>query len=164
MDPIRQTELTRSLDLLLNAALAGAVPIHIAFSGTPPNADEWAISLRSPPQAHIHGLGTAGSSWANSGLKEALSIQKRNSLIFSGFWLESEVTFLALPALATGFEVFVLMDVAPANADASARPATDRLLQAGAIPITTRQLVPEWIEGSPDAGQRSALSSLVPAD
>jgi hypothetical protein len=85
-------------------------------------------------------------------------------LILAGFWLETTVTFLALPALASGFEVFVLMDVTPASADTSARPAADRLLQAGAVPITTRQLIAEWIEASSDGGGRSALSRLVPAD
>jgi hypothetical protein len=85
-------------------------------------------------------------------------------LILAGFWLETTVTFLALPALASGFEAFVLMDATPASTDASARPAADRLLQAGAVPITTRQLIAEWIEASPDGTVRSALSRLVPAD
>jgi hypothetical protein len=85
-------------------------------------------------------------------------------LILAGFWLETTVTFLALPALASGFEVFVLMDATPASAETSARPAADRLLQAGAVPITTRQLIAEWIEASPDGGGRSALSRLVPSD
>jgi hypothetical protein len=83
-------------------------------------------------------------------------------LILGGFWLETTVTFLALPALASGFDVFVLMDAAPASSDVSVRPATDRLLQAGIVPITTRQLIAEWIEASPDA--RSALSLLVSAE
>ena len=114
--------------------------------------------------AHIHGLGTAGSCWSGSGLHGALAAQPRSSLILAGFWLETTVTFLALPALASGFEVFVLMDATPASADTSARPAADRLLQAGAVPITTRQLIAEWIEASSDGGGRSALSRLVPAD
>ena len=164
MDPLRQTDLTRSLDLLLDASLASAGPIHIAFADTSPNAEEWALPSRSLSQARVHGLGTAGSSWSRSGLREALAAQNRNSLILGGFWLETTVTFLALPALASGFDVFVLMDAAPASSDVSVRPATERLLQAGIVPITTRQLIAEWIEASPDAGGRSALSLLVSAE
>lgn len=163
IDPIRQTDVTRSLRLLLDAALAVAAPIHIAFSGAPPNEEEWAIAPPSPPQPHVHGLGTAGASWSRSGLQAALAAQNRNYLILSGFWLETTITFLALPALAAGFEVCVLMDATPASSDASARPTTDRLLQAGVVPITTHQLIAEWIEASPDA-EGSALSSLSSTD
>jgi hypothetical protein len=70
------------------------------------------------------------------------------------------VTFLALPALAAGFEVFVLTDASPACAEAAARPAADRLLQAGAVPITAHQLVAEWVEAS-DPEIRAALSPLL---
>jgi hypothetical protein len=138
MDPIRQTDLTRSLDLLLDASLASAVPVHIAFADTPRDGEEWA-SARPLPQAHVHSLGATGDSWSRSGLHEALAAQNRNSLIVGGFWLETMVTFLALQALASGFDVFVPMDAAPASSDLSARPAVDRLLQAGAVTVTTRQ-------------------------
>jgi isochorismatase family protein len=161
MDPIRQADLTRRLNLLLDAALATAAPIHIAFVAAPPDAEEWAIARRPSPQTHIHGLGAAGSRWPATDLHSAVAAQNRNSLILGGFWLETTVTFLALQALAAGFEVFVLMDAAPASAEASARPAADRLLQAGAVPITTSQLIAEWIETSADADGRSALSLLA---
>jgi hypothetical protein len=164
VDPIRQTDLTRSLDLLVDASLASAVPLHIAFSDSAPEVAEWALPVRLPAQAKVHGLGAAGFRWTGSGLNEVLAAQKRSSLILWGFWLETTITFLALPALAAGFEVFVLMDAAPASSLASARPATDRLLQAGVVPITTRQLIAEWIEASADAQGRSALSLLMSAD
>src|SRR5262245_40506689 len=164
IDRVRHLEPARRLHHVIEAALAAAVPIHIAFSDSPANLEEWAISPRPPPEARVHSLGTAGSSWSRSGLHEALTAERRNSLILSGFWLEATVTFLALPALASGFEVFVLMDAAPASSDVSARPAIDRLLQAGIVPITTRQLIAEWIEASPDGGARSALSLLASAD
>jgi isochorismatase family protein len=163
MDPTRQTDLARSLDLLLDASLVCAVPVHIAFADTPPEAGEWATA-RPPPQAHVHGLGTAGESWTRSGIHEALATQSRHSLILAGFWLETAVTFLALQAATSGFEVFVPMDAAPASSDVSARPATDRLLQAGVVTITTRQLIAEWIEASPDAEVRSALALLASSD
>src|SRR5262245_10850308 len=80
LDPTRQPDLPRSLGLLLAASLAAAVPIHIAFSDGPAKAEEWALSPRPLPQARVHGLGTAASSWTCSGLHEALAAQNRNSL------------------------------------------------------------------------------------
>jgi hypothetical protein len=57
----------------------------------------------------------------------------------------------------------VLMDASPAWAETAARPAADRLLQAGAVPLTTRQLIAEWMEAS-DPEVRAALSPLLPTE
>ncbi len=160
----RHAELRQRLNLMLDAAAAGTVPTHLAFAGPPSAPPDWVAAPRSLAPSQVHGLGTVASCWSGSGLHGTLAAQPRSSLILAGFWLETTVTFLALPALASGFEVFVLMDATPASADASARPAADRLLQAGAVPITTHQLIAEWIEASPDGTVRSALSRLVPAD
>jgi nicotinamidase-related amidase len=139
LDAARQRELVEPLSLTVDAALAGRVPTHLAFRGRPPEPIEWVTAPN--PAAHVHALGTIGSSWSNSGLHAALAAESRTSLIVCGFWLETTVTFLVLPALASGFEVFVVMDATPARADRAARPAADRLLHAGAVPITTGQLI-----------------------
>jgi hypothetical protein len=164
LSPERQSVLIRCLNLALDGARAGAVPIHLAFAGIAPKPEDCVVSPRPQPTAHVHALGMAGSGWSASGLDTALAAQNRSCLILAGFWLETTVTFLALPALASGFEVFVIMDAAPASIETAARPAADRLLQAGAVPITTRQLIAEWIEGGSDAGKHAALSLLIPAD
>jgi nicotinamidase-related amidase len=111
----------------------------------------------------VHALGTEGASWSRSGLDKALPAQRRSSLILAGFWLETTVTFLALPALAAGFEVVLLMDASPAWGDTAACPAADRLLQAGAVSVTTHQLMAEWMEAS-DPVVRAALSPLLPTE
>jgi nicotinamidase-related amidase len=119
--------------------------------------------LATPEQstAGVHIIGNGGFSWSKSGLAEALAAQGRASLILCGFWLETTVTFLTLPALANGFDVFVLMDITVARSDAARRPAGDRLLQAGVVPVTTHQLIAEWAEQTPDPHVSSSLSSLI---
>jgi hypothetical protein len=64
--------------------------------------------------------------------------------------------------LAAGFEVFVLMDASPVWAETAAAPAASRLLQAGAVPITTHQLIAEWMEASNPG--RATLSPLLRTD
>ena len=150
------------LRLIVDAALAGGLPIHLPFAGRTPEPQDWVAAPN--PGSHVHALGTVGPSWSKSGLHAILTAERRTLLVVCGFWLETTVTFVVLPALASGFEVFVLMDATPARERTAARPATDRLLHAGAIPITTRQLIAEWIEASPEPELRSALSSLAPAD
>jgi nicotinamidase-related amidase len=68
---------------------------------------------------------------------------------------------MALPALATGFEVFVVVDATAARAADARSTAIHRLLHAGAVLTTTHQLIAEWTETSSDPDQRSALSLLV---
>lgn len=79
----------------------------------------------------------------------------------SGFWLETTVTFLVLPALACGFDVFLALDATPARSEDARGPAKDRLIQSGAVPTTAEQLVSEWMEASTDLDQRSALASMM---
>jgi Isochorismatase family len=161
LEPARHRALTQDLTLLLHATHAAAVPMHLSFVGAVPQSDEWIVSA---PAAQIHALGASGSCWSGVDWHAVLAAENRTSLILGGFWLETTLTFLALPALASGFEVFILMDVAPSRADIAARSAADRLLHAGAVPITTSQLVAEWAEASSDPDVRSALSVLSPRE
>jgi nicotinamidase-related amidase len=163
LDAARQGDPARCLRLVVDAAVAGAVQVHLAFVGSVPEPHDWLSPLPSMPATHAHALGTEGASWSRSGLDKALAAQHRRSLILAGFWLETTVTFLALPALAAGFEVFVPMDASPAWRDTDAHPAADRLLQAGAVPVTTHQLIAEWMEAS-DRDVRAALSPLLPTE
>src|SRR5687767_8078195 len=66
VDAARQQALADCLKLTVDAALAGRVPIHVAFSGTLPEPHERVAATN--PAANVHALGTAGSSWSNSGL------------------------------------------------------------------------------------------------
>jgi nicotinamidase-related amidase len=163
LDAAPQADPARRLRLVVDAAIAGNIHVHLVFAGSAPQPHDSVSPLDSLPATHVHALGTEGASWSRSGLDKALAAQQRSSLILAGFWLETTVTFLALPALAAGFEVFVLMDASPAWLETAARPAADRLLQAGAVPLTTRQLIAEWMEAC-DPEVRAALSPLLPTE
>jgi hypothetical protein len=163
LDATRQPDAACCLRLVVDAAIAGAVQVHLGFAGNVPEPHDWVSPLWSMPATRVHAFGTEGASWSRSGLDKVLAAQHRSSLVLAGFWLETTVTFLALPALAAGFEVFVAMDATPARADTAARPASDRLLQSGAVPLTTHQLIAEWMETT-DAVVRAALFPLLPTE
>jgi nicotinamidase-related amidase len=164
LDPQQQNALTQALALVEQAVQAASVPMHVAFRGHAPDPQRSLARLDDTTAPRVHELGDSGPFWSHSGLADALAAEGRASLILCGFWLETAVTFVALPALAGGFDVFVLLDAAPARGKDAHGPAVHRLVQAGAVPTTTQQLVVEWIEASADTSQRSALSRLVPAD
>jgi hypothetical protein len=160
-DPEKQQALAQNLDLVEQAVQLVAVPRHLAFVGNALDPQQWLAGLGETAQPRLHVLGSTGSSWSNSGLAAALAADRRASLILCGFWLETTVTFVALPALASGFDVFVLTDLTPARADRAHRPAAHRLFQAGVVPLTTHQLVAEWTEASADPERRARLSRLI---
>jgi hypothetical protein len=142
------------------AARAAAVPVHLILASKAPDPPEEPTA----PDRHVAGVHITSSGdppWSRSSLAEALAAQGRTSLILCGFWLETTVTFLGLPALASSFDVFVLMDVSLVRADEAPRSAGDRLLQAGAVPVTTHQLIVEWAEQPPDPHVRSSPTSLI---
>jgi nicotinamidase-related amidase len=138
--------------------------MHLAFRSHIPDPQRSLARFDDAAAPRIHDLGDRGPAWSHPGLADALAAEGRTCLILCGFWLETAVTFVALPALAGGFDVFVLMDAAPARGSDAHSPAVHRLVQAGAVPTTTQQLVTEWIEASSDTGQRAALTRLIQAN
>jgi nicotinamidase-related amidase len=131
--------LRECLARLAHAAARAAVPAHLAFAGPLPEPEHRLLDAGQFEPAPTYALGNSGSSWANSGLASALAAHNRASLVLAGFWLETTVTFMALPALAAGFDVSIVIDATPARTADACSPAIDRLLHAGAVTTTTHQ-------------------------
>lgn len=115
LGPEQQQAHAQALNLAVDIAAAGRAPIHVAYADAPPEFHDWLEGPRIVPAGSVHALGAVGLRWSNSGLNDVLAARKRRSLVLGGFWLETTVTFLAIPALAHGFEVFILMDATPAQ-------------------------------------------------
>ncbi len=101
------------------------------------------------------------SPWSCSDFVDALTAEDRSILILAGFWLEHQVLDAALHALAESYDVCVLLDATPSRCPKASQPARERLNQAGATPVTTSQVIHEWIIAAPDAAKRTALNSLL---
>lgn len=156
-----QESLIQRFKVIENAASATAVPTHFIIEGTTLDIGQWLAIPSQAAKPRVHNFGTSGSSWSRSGLAPALTAEKRSSLIICGFWLETSVTFVALHALAAGFDVSLVMDATPSYTKEAREHSSNRLLQAGAVPMTTHQLVAEWAEQTTDLALRAKLSLLV---
>lgn len=161
LDLAIQQHLAESFTLLGNAATAATVPCHFLVEADNPDLGEWFATDHDIDQRRVHTFGSAGPAWCNSGVATALAAQNRPNLIICGFWLETRVSFLALCALAAGFEVIAVMDAIGSYAQRCYEPSSARLLQAGVVPTTTRQLVAEWAEQTSDLTLRTKLSSFL---
>lgn len=68
----------------------------------------------------------------------------RNRLIVAGFWTEGSLSFMALSALEEGYDVYIVTDAVGGTSKVVHDTAISRLTQAGAVPVTCRQVALEW--------------------
>jgi nicotinamidase-related amidase len=85
-------------------------------------------------------------------------------LFLGGFWLDDNVTFAALGALADGYDVHVMLDVAVARREEAREAAIERLIQAGVVPTTAVQVVSEWATTIESADTRNRLHKILSED
>ena len=164
LDQAIQKQLDNRFQLLANAASAAGVPCHFVFERDASNQREWLAFPKAVDEGRVQSIAETEPAWQSPGLASALATDNRSRLVICGFWLETRVSFLALHALSAGFDLFLLTDAAPPYAEHARDPSSLRLWQAGATPITTRQLIAEWAEQATDQKLREDLCRLLRPD
>ena len=86
---------------------------------------------------------TTMNSWEDPEFRTAIERSGRKKLIIAGLWTEVCVTFPALDALREGYQVFVVADAIGGVSPVAHNSAMQRMIQAGAIPITVLGLACE---------------------
>jgi nicotinamidase-related amidase len=96
---------------------------------------------------------TTMNSWEDPDFRAAVEHTGRKKLIIAGLWTEVCVAFPTLDALRAGYEVYVVVDAIGGVSRVAHESAMQRMIQAGAIPITVLGLACElqrdW--GRPEA-------------
>ena len=95
-----------------------------------------------PGQAPIER--TSMNSWEDAALVAAVEQTGRKKLVLAGLWTEVCIVFPALHALAAGYEVYVVEDACGGTSVAAHTAAMQRLIQAGAVPVTWLQVLLEF--------------------
>ena len=85
----------------------------------------------------------------------------RPRLLLAGSFLEEQVTICALHNLYLGFEVFLLKDFVITKDRTHEQVYDTRLIQAGVVPTTLRQLLYEWMTGEDRAESRMRMGELL---
>jgi hypothetical protein len=99
--------------------------------------------------------------WGNTPLGLALAGMNRSSMLICGFWLDEWVTFTALSALGEGYDIYLVTDASPPLEAGERDTAIMRLVQAGVVPTSTKQVIREWAVEVLDLTQRSRLLALA---
>jgi nicotinamidase-related amidase len=96
---------------------------------------------------------TSMNSWEDPDFRAAVERTGRKHLVIAGLWTEVCVAFPTLDALREGYKVFVVADAIGGVSKTAHDSAMQRMVQAGAAPITVLGLACElqrdW--GRPDA-------------
>ncbi|AIG01403.1 putative hydrolase [Pseudomonas fluorescens] len=88
---------------------------------------------------------TSMNSWDDQNVRDALAANGRKKVIVSGLWTEVCNTTFALEAIRDGdYEIYLVADACGGTSTEAHKYGIDRMVQAGAVPVTWQQVVLEW--------------------
>jgi nicotinamidase-related amidase len=109
---------------------------------------------------------TAMNAWLDAGFRAAVHATGRKKLVVAGLWTEACVMFPTLDLLKEGFEIYVPADACGDVSPEAHERSMERLIQAGAIPITSLQYVFElqqdWARSETYEGVMDILRAHTP--
>jgi len=104
---------------------------------------------------------TVINAWSDSRVADAVRATKRKKIIMAGLWTDNCVMLPALSALAEGYEVYFVTDASGDYDKASHERAIQRLVQAGAVPITWLPVMLEWQTDWARTATAGAVSEIL---
>jgi len=104
---------------------------------------------------------TSMNSWDDAGFRKAIEATGRKNILLTGLWTEVCVTWPALEMLAAGYTVYIVEDCCGATSTAAHEAALSRMVQAGAIRLTTIAALLEWQRDWARREHYDALMSLL---
>ena len=87
---------------------------------------------------------TSMNSWEDAKFVAEVERIGRKKLVMAGLWTEVCIVFPALHAIAAGYEVYVVEDACGGTTVTAHNAAMQRLIQAGAVPMTWLQVLLEF--------------------
>jgi nicotinamidase-related amidase len=86
---------------------------------------------------------TTINAWEDDEFVRAVKATGRKKLIMAALWTEACLTFPALDAMREGFEVYPVVDAVGGTSVEAHRAGLERIVQAGAKPVSWVQLICE---------------------
>jgi nicotinamidase-related amidase len=109
---------------------------------------------------------TSINSWVDENFRKAIAATGRRKIVLAGLWTEACVMFPTLDMLREGYEVYVPTDACGDITPEAHERAVQRLIQAGAVPITalqwTFELQQDWARGNTYDGMMEILKAHTP--
>ena len=88
---------------------------------------------------------TSMNSWDDQKVRDALAKNGRRKVVVSGLWTEVCNTTFALCAMLEGeYEIYMVADASGGTSKDAHDFSMQRMIQAGAVPVTWQQVLLEW--------------------
>src|SRR5689334_18837286 len=126
--------------------------VNVASGQTHPTVPELAELLEDDPPLDR----TTINSWEDTEFVQAVHATGRRKLILCALWTEACMAFAALDALREGYEVFPVVDAIGGTSVEAHRAGLERVVQAGAQPIS-------WVSLACELQRDWARIETVPA-
>jgi nicotinamidase-related amidase len=101
---------------------------------------------------------TSMNSWDSMEFRKAIEATGRKNVIICGLWTEVCVTWPTIEMLGAGYNVYVVEDCCGATSPAAQEAALSRMVQAGAVRVTT---IPALLEWQRDWARREHYDNLM---
>lgn len=87
---------------------------------------------------------TSMNSWDDAAFRKAVEATGRKKLVVAALWTEVCLVMPTIDLLQAGYEVYIVTDASGGVSVESHERAIQRLIQAGAVPMTWLQTMLEW--------------------
>lgn len=87
---------------------------------------------------------TSMNTWDDKGVVKEIRATGRRKLVIAALWTEVCLTMPALEALREGYDVYIVTDASGGTSKEAHDAAVERMVQAGAVPVTWQQVLLEW--------------------
>ena len=77
------------------------------------------------------------NSWDDAGFRKAIEATGKKNIIMTGLWTEVCVTWPTIERIGAGYNIYVVEDCCGATSSAAQEAALSRMVQAGAVRLTT---------------------------
>jgi len=101
------------------------------------------------------------NSWDDPGFRKAIEATGRKNILMTGLWTEVCVTWPTIEMLGAGFTIYVVEDCCGATSPAAHEAALSRMVQAGAVRLTTIAALLEWQRDWANKEHYNALMGLL---
>jgi nicotinamidase-related amidase len=104
---------------------------------------------------------TSMNSWDDAGFRKAIEATGRKNIIMTGLWTEVCVCWPTIEMLGAGYNIYVVEDCCGATSPAAQDAALSRMVQAGAVRLTTIAALLEWQRDWKDHSHYDALMGIL---
>lgn len=148
-------EITLNVVALCKFATAYNIPVVLSTVGVDLGVNQGTIAAIREALPGVEEIDRTGvNSWEDADFRKAVEETGRRKVVIGGLWTEVCLAFPTLDMLADGYEVYPVADAVGGISPVSHERAFDRMIQAGAKPITAisfgSELMRNWARENSD--------------